>query len=400
MSSVRTLTMILALSPLACAGSDPGGPDAAADLGVTDTPADAAVVDAELPDAASTDAAAPDAGSVDSGPGPLAPQWTELAGGPLPTGPRWGAAVVKLEVGEVLLLGTAAPAGATANDAWLRGNDGQWSEVVTSSVVPPPRYCHCAVALPDNRVLMTGGRDRSGLVWDAWVLDVVAATWTEVTGSLPLPGVGCHAAWHESTGRAILVEGQSRGGNLGRTGGFGPATNAFTLLRVTNPPPGRRDGSLIADPSGDRLLLYGGATVVFPQADARQLTDLWSFDGTDWTELTVDVGPAPRRYPALALSQSRQLMLLFGGTNEVMDFNDLWALDLTTLTWSELSPQGTIPSTRAAMGYVSEADGTLRVMGGLVLGFNRAFDDMWQLNLAPCRTQRQCWCRSCGRQDF
>ncbi len=382
MTFVKTITTMMALSLVACAGSDPGGPDAT-DLGVFDAALDATVSDAGPADSETIDAAPVDAGSVDMGPGPLSPQWTELTGAPLPTGPRWGTAVVKLDAGEVMLLGTAAPAGATLNDAWLRGADGQWTEIITSSIAPPARYCHCAVALPNNRVLITGGRDRSGLVWDAWVLDVDNATWTEVAGSLPLPGVGCHAAWHDSTGRAILVEGQSRGGNLGRTWSFDPATYAFTLLSVANAPPGRRDGSLIADPSGDRLLLYGGATVVFPQADARQLTDLWSFDGTDWTELTVDVGPAPRRYPALALSQSRQLMLLFGGTNERMDFNDLWALDLTTLTWSELAPQGTLPSTRAAMGYVSESDGTLRVMGGLDLGFNRAFDDTWQLNLSP-----------------
>ena len=61
-----------------------------------------------------------------------------------------------------------------------------------------------------------------------------------------------------------------------------------------------------------------GQTIVFggqPGAPAgpQPISDTWSFDGTDWTQVE-DIGPSPRTSHAAAYDSDRQRLVLFSGS--------------------------------------------------------------------------------------
>lgn len=109
--------------------------------------------------------------------------------------------------------------------------------------------------------------------------------------------------------------------------------------------PGPRNGaSVVYDPFGDRLILYGGG---------RQGTffgDLWALDldgVPSWTPMTADgAGPGARAFHAATVDLAQRRMLVHGGsrTGNVQD-NDTWALTLEgDPTWTLVDATGQLPS--------------------------------------------------------
>jgi Galactose oxidase, central domain len=53
------------------------------------------------------------------------------------------------------------------------------------SVLPTPRWKHAAVAICDDRILVTGGRQGETVLADAWIFDTWDLSWTRLNVSLP-----------------------------------------------------------------------------------------------------------------------------------------------------------------------------------------------------------------------
>lgn len=64
-----------------------------------------------------------------------------------------------------------------ANDEWTLLEASSFSSPTT---IPPPRWKHAAVALDDTRILVTGGRDGDTVRNDAWILDTMELSWTQI----------------------------------------------------------------------------------------------------------------------------------------------------------------------------------------------------------------------------
>lgn len=367
-----------------CEGSTP-----AQDLG-TNVQVDAGDAGPDTsPDAGPSDLGTPDAGAIDAGPAPLSPSWRAYGQAPPSTPPeRWGGKMVSIPGENRLILfgGSRYPEGEVVSDTWSFSLiDETWTELQTTNP-PPPRYCHCQVYLPEQgQLLVVGGRGGQGpLPPAAWTLDLESLVWETIPAPVPNEIVGCHSAWMPGVG-AIIFGGDGTRGMANKTWRYDPDVRTFTELNPSSPPPARRDGAFAYNPnvSGGQILLYGGATAVFPSG--MQLTDLWAFDGVEWTELTQDMSgplPPPRRWSVDGLMPARNLLVMFGGTTEAMDYDDLWTLDLETLTWTEHTLAGA-PSRRggAASAMVPQRDALL-FFGGLGQPDFRAFADGWALDLS------------------
>jgi hypothetical protein len=100
-------------------------------------------------------------------------------------------------------------------------------------------------------------------------------------------------------------------------------------------PEARRNGVAIYDPVGRRVIIFGGVGA------AGYLNDVWAFDypTLSWQRLeTTGALPAARLgHDAVYDAQARR-MIVWAGQDDARFFNDVWALDLTTLAWRELSP--------------------------------------------------------------
>jgi hypothetical protein len=139
-------------------------------------------------------------------------------------------------------------------------------------------------------------------------------------------------------------------------------------------PSGRKDVDGVLVPDAKKLLLYGGDEAPFDPTAAtqpRQLVDeTWRLDlacGT-WERLPA-VGAGARAGYAAAFDAKRNRMIIVGGqlgtTADPPLVNDVWALDLTALTWSELHPTGTPPSPRVSHRAVfDDARDRMLVFGG------------------------------------
>lgn len=113
-----------------------------------------------------------------------------------------------------------------------------------------------------------------------------------------------------------------------------PAWREIEIETETSPRP--RWGHVLAhDAARDRLLLFGGSKA------SGALGDTWalSLETGQWEELSTSEGPSPRVSPAAVLDAPRDRLVVAGGhVAEDTDSDEVWALDLATLTWSELAP--------------------------------------------------------------
>jgi hypothetical protein len=150
------------------------------------------------------------------------------------------------------------------------------------------------------QMLIHGGRGAERYFGDVWVVDLASGTWEEI---VPAPGSQL-------------------------------------------PAPRDHHGAAFHD---GRLLVFGGRSGP-TYASSRPLKDVWSFDLATrrWSEaLEYGLAPHPRflfSYLVQSAADSggqrprAPRLLVFGGESlERCKLNDVWALDLGTLHWEELS---------------------------------------------------------------
>jgi hypothetical protein len=196
-------------------------------------------------------------------------------------------------------------------------------------------------------------------------------------------GVNGHTAVYDPVRNRVIIFGGTDSGNspTNRTWALSLDTMAWTeLLPAGTPPPVVVQHMAVYDPLRDRMIVWGGGTTGHELYD-----DTWelSFSSLTWTKLTTTGPPPTKRFVAAAIYDPiRDQMVLFGGNDgNSTSFNDTWALSLSTLTWVQLSPGGAPPPVR---GYVSGIYDPVRDRM-LVFGGNNGgvpYEDVWSLALA------------------
>jgi hypothetical protein len=172
-----------------------------------------------------------------------------------------------------------------------------FSQIATSGMVPHARIRHAsALDAARGQMLVYGGRHREAasgnydLFTDVWALDLETDTWSELPSD------------------------------------DGPRPRVTHTMVV----------------SGDQLLVYGGNSTS-SSTSYLPVGDLWSYDLVDqsWTELDDDTDAGERLFHAATVSDDGGTMYVYGGADENAlfgpFFTDLWAYDVGSQTWTELS---------------------------------------------------------------
>jgi hypothetical protein len=140
-------------------------------------------------------------------------------------------------------------------------------------------------------------------------------------------------------------------------------------------PTGRRNASAILDPVDHRMIVFGGFAATYTN-------EVWAFDldTHTWENLTPVSGSPPARLtPASVYDPDGHQMITWSGQGPGVFFNDVWAFDLDTNTWSQFMPTGGPPNIRYGVGYTWDP-----VVRELVTfaGFTNQgrFDDVWRFN--------------------
>ena len=169
----------------------------------------------------------------------------------------------------------------------------RWREVSANGSWPDPRFSHSAVVTPDGEMLLFGGNTLDA-VNHLFSFNFARSEWTRLKpqGEAPAKRYG-HSAVALDDGR-MLVFGGFNGSFLG------------DLLEYT---PSRCDGDVCSPPVWQKL----------------------SCTGTP---------PCARDGHAAMLLPDGRTMLVIGGFDGKHCFNDVHALDTTTMTWRQLAATG------------------------------------------------------------
>jgi N-acetylneuraminic acid mutarotase len=192
-------------------------------------------------------------------------------------------------------------------------------------------------------------------------------------------------AYDPTSGKVILFGGDDGEDFLDDTWSYDLGTNTWTELKPAGPvPPARRWHSLVYDPLGGRVILFGGEHWDGSSQEYTRLNDTWAYDpaANTWTELKP-AGPVPpaRHLHSMVYDPARGKVLLFGGADAAADgsmacFADAWAYDPVANTWTELDTAGEAPAARASHSMVYDAGAGKIILYGGSNGTDH-FNDTW-----------------------
>lgn len=186
-------------------------------------------------------------------------------------------------------------------------------------------------------------------------------------------------------------------------------------LTAGNPPPPRECATLVVHDNKD-ILIFGGwcqPARVGINSMAKFFDDLYIFSilTSSWKSPVVNEVERPRPckragHGACVLGHK---MVIFGGAQRELRFNDVWVLDMTQMTWSCPNIRGKKPSGRFGHSQIAVDNQTVLVLGGCG-GPNLLFGDVWILDTTNWIWQElvvknrhweapQLWCHPAVRVD-
>jgi hypothetical protein len=303
-----------------------------------------------------------------------------------------------------------------------------WEELEQHGDVPPPIWeagVSFARSVSDpNVVYRFGGQvgvfPDDPTLNDFYALDLETATWTDLGGpDTPAPRAD-----------TLLVPGPC--GNcvsiVGGRGRFRTGTDVMFPEMWTYHVPSRRWERVEARDLGDPFAVRRSSALVVTVPDSRNpkkktpyafggvgntlpsfpttpdglRNDVMVYEKNDGWSLvpTLGDGPAPRAWPAGGHDPASNSLLVFGGYRLGPDQgpgtppfelfgptnfdNDLFALSLDTFLWTELEPDGVLPSPRDNVSAFFDAGrGALVIYGGQA--FDGLLTDLWLYSTAENR---------------
>jgi hypothetical protein len=266
-------------------------------------------------------------------------------------------------------------------------NDGAWLLLPATFPDDPHAARHTYAAIldaPRNRMVLFGGSDGSIFRNDSFELRLgLTPSWSMLTpsGATPPPRRLVEGIYDPLRDQMIVFGGVA-GSLFNDVWALSLAgAPAWTRIEPSGPSPAPRAGhSLVYDPDGDRMILFGGFDGV--SAPAQRRNDVWALSlyGTPtWTEITpVGPGPSARSSHSAVYDTARHRMVIFGGTDPAYR-NDTWALSLTgSPAWTMLTPSGTPPPVREEQSVIYDPRGDRLILFGGTDGIDD-FGDVWFL---------------------
>ena len=144
--------------------------------------------------------------------------------------------------------------------------------------------------------------------------------------------------------------------------------------------PARIEDGFVYDSVSDRMVMFGGYDL-----DFNRLNDIWEYNAATktWIEVTPATGaaPAPRSGHAMAFDPTRRVIIVFGGLNNSgTHLSDTWEWNTVTKVWSNVTP-GTSPSIRQGARLVKDVANDRLILVGGTDSVSCFYHDTWAWNL-------------------
>ena len=208
-----------------------------------------------------------------------------------------------------------------------------------------------------NQVVFFGGQGLVDCLNDVWELSLTDLSWSQVSASGQVPVVRrCHSAIYDPVNKRMIVFGGANPYSVfNDLYSLDLSTHVWTQLSPGGSLPNVRwNHAAIYNPKDSSMVVFGG----------RQLYT-GSYKTTGQVD-TVNYNPENRGEGVLSSAQQASTW-----------FNDLWKLDLKTLTWSQIIPTGQLPPARECHTATYIPDGNyLLVYAGYANW--ECFGDLWK----------------------
>ncbi|KAK1330366.1 hypothetical protein QTO34_010555 [Cnephaeus nilssonii] len=215
--------------------------------------------------------------------------------------------------------------------------------------------------------------DLEALIAHFQTLDAKKTQIVETPCSPPSPRLNASLSAHPEKDELILFGGEYFNGQktflYNELYIYNIRKDTWTKVEIPSPPPRRCAHQAVVVPQGGgQLWIFGGE---FASPDGEQFyhyKDLWVLHlaTKTWEQVRSPGGPSGRSGHRM-VAWKRQL-ILFGGfhesTRDYIYYNDVYAFDLDTFTWSKLSPSGTGPTPRSGCQMSVTPQGSIVIYGG------------------------------------
>lgn len=208
--------------------------------------------------------------------------------------------------------------------------------------MPGPRVVETSAITYDRgreRVVLLGGTPWASTPgpMETWEWDGTAWSLRTPT-STPSPRDAHQLAYDESRGYVILFGGMSPSyARLCETWLYDGTR--WTPLSPTTSPSGCDAHRMVYDPGRARVLHFGGYGPRGYYGGTDSLSDLYAFDGSDWSLVTVDNPGPDRGYAGVAFDRDRDRLVAWGGRRAVLydsySMSELWELGRSRARGSE-----------------------------------------------------------------
>jgi len=282
---------------------------------------------------------------------------------------------------EVIMFGGATVASTLRSNTMLYSN-GVWVDSTPSGLEPQPRSLFAFVTDPvNNAIWMFGGIDDAQTFTDFWKFQ--NGHWEQIeNGDEPANCIYPLGVFDTDRQKTVLLC------NNSSTWEYDGA--AWKQATTKHAPAVRRFASMAYDQSLKKTVLFGGY-------DTNYFDTTWVWDGTDWTQVAKK--NPPRALASLWYDPNLKKTVMYGGigrltsTDRLMRFSDMWTFDGSN--WTQLNAVKGTPGTStgtpgARYGAQVTVDPTANkvlLFGGLRVDTDSAglqtqvyADDTWQFD--------------------
>lgn len=159
------------------------------------------------------------------------------------------------------------------------------------------------------------------------------------------------------------------------------SAQTWNEIQTTGAIPARANASMIYDQENNRLIVFGGNSA------SGYISDIWALDlsTNTWTEIveTSDARPEARHTHDVIFDESNNRMIIFAGQGIGGLYNDVWSFNMDNKRWQQILATGSggVPVTRYGTVTVHDLpENRLVTFGGF--SSNGRLNDTWALDLA------------------
>lgn len=210
------------------------------------------------------------------------------------------------------------PANPPLGDFWQFDTISDVWTLLTPTTTPPARCLHGMVANNSTLYLFGGYSASLTNLSDFWMYDTSQSSpaWQRIPQSATQPSARCSFGMGIINNNLFIFSGSNDGIFLSDCWQWRMSDNSWSQLGNT---PFALENMSVCTINSD-LYVFGGL-------DSNQLirSDLWKFDGLNWTHIMPYNNPLPARVQHSATAVGTNLYI-FGGVGNTSNHNDLWQL--------------------------------------------------------------------------